>query len=74
MKLSISIDVEVSETIADTIKRGQFSVNRDGTGYKVTAGDIVVPSRKCSVSFQTDKEKEKVIEDESSEVCGSCRN
>ena len=72
MKLSISINVEVSETIADTIKRGQFSVNRDGTGYKVTAGDVVIPSRKCVVKFSTDKEK--VIEDESSEVCGSCRN
>lgn len=72
MKLRISIEVDVSETIADTIKRGHFGVNRDGTGFKITAGDIVVPSRKCAVSFSTDKEK--VIEDESPEVCGSCRN
>ena len=72
MRLIISIEVEVSETIADTIKRGQFGVNRDGTGYKVTAGDIVVPSRKCSVNFSTDKVKEKVIEDESTEVCSTC--
>lgn len=71
MKLTITIEVEASETIVDTLKRGQFSVNRDGTGYKVQAGnDIVIPSRKCNMKFTTDKEK--VVEHESPEVCGSC--
>lgn len=52
MKLRIEIDVEASETIVDTIKRGSFAVNNDGSGHKLKIGDnVTVPNRKCKVKF-----------------------
>lgn len=60
MKLHIDIDVEASETIVDSIKRGSFVVDNDGSGHKIRVGDnIVVPNRKCKVRFdETPKKKE----------------
>lgn len=53
MKLHIEIDVDASETIVDTIKRGNFTIAKDGSGHKIQAGsDIVVPNRKCKVRFE----------------------
>lgn len=52
MKTIIQIEVEASETITDTIKRGTFAVDKDGSGHKITIGDnLVVPSRKCKVTY-----------------------
>ncbi len=52
MKQTITIEVEASETILETIKRGPFVVDNDGSGHKIRVGDnIVVPSRKCKVTY-----------------------
>jgi hypothetical protein len=51
MKLKIEIEIEASETIRDTIKRGPFVVDNDGSGFKIIAGDVIVPRRKCKVKF-----------------------
>lgn len=60
MKLHIEIDVDGSETIVDSIKRGSFVVDNDGSGHKIRVGDtIVVPSRKCKVRFNEVSTKEK---------------
>lgn len=70
MKLLVTIEVDASETIIDTIKRGNFSVDKDGSGHKlVISDDIVVPSRKCLVKYSTQKDEKK---DESAEVCDTC--
>ena len=63
MKLKVTIEIEASETIVGTIKRGSFSVDKDGSGHKLVIGnDVVVPSRKCSIKFLTNKDE---IKDES---------
>ena len=60
MKLHIEIDVDASETIVDSIKRGSFVVDNDGSGHKIRVGDnIVVPNRKCKVRFTDAQKKEK---------------
>jgi hypothetical protein len=60
MKTIIQIEVDASETITDTIKRGTFTVDRDGSGHKITVGDnVVVPSRKCKVTYKNAPTKSK---------------
>ena len=60
MKTIIQIEVEASETITDTIKRGTFAVDKDGSGHKITVGDnLVVPSRKCKVTYKDAPSKPK---------------
>ncbi len=72
MKLSIEIDVDASESIIETIKRGNFSVDKDGSGHKLVVGhDVVVPSRKCSVKYLLNRDENK---DESAEVCDPCHS
>jgi len=57
MKLRIEIEIDASETIVDAVKRGNFNVNKDGSGHKLVVGnEIVVPSRKCSIKFSAKKE------------------
>jgi len=52
MKLKIEIEIEASETIIETIKRGPFVVDNDGSGHKIKVGDnIVVPNRKCKIKY-----------------------
>ena len=51
MKMKIEIEIEASETIRDTIKRGPFIVDNDGSGFKIVAGDIIIHRRKCKVKF-----------------------
>lgn len=72
MKLKVTIEIDASETICDTIKRGNFSVDKDGSGHKLVVGsDVVVPSRKCSIKFSTNKDEVK-DESESTEVSDPC--
>lgn len=70
MKLKVTIEVDASSTIVDSIKRGSFRVDKDGSGHKLLVGsDVVVPSRKCVVSY-ADNEGNK--SNESTEILDTC--
>ena len=63
MKYTITIDIDASDTIIETIRRGSFTVDNDGSGHKIRSGDrVVVPRRKCNVTF-TDNQKPKQRDD-----------
>lgn len=52
MKLRIYVEVEVSKTIAETIKRSGFVLEPDGTGMKVSITNAPsIPKRKTQVRF-----------------------
>jgi hypothetical protein len=52
MKFRVMIDVEVSQTIADTMRRSGFSVCPDGSAMQVKVGNSpAIPKRKTSVSY-----------------------
>jgi len=55
MKLRVVVDVDVSPTIAETIKRGGFTLCQDGSGQSVkVGGSPVIPKRKTKVLFVED--------------------
>lgn len=52
MKLRITIDVEVSQTIADTMQRTGFNVLPDGSAMKIQVPNTpTIPKRKVKVHF-----------------------
>lgn len=58
MKALITIEVDVSESIYSTIKRGTFKVDKDGSGHKLLVGnDVIVTSRECAVHFENNEGK-----------------
>jgi len=63
MKTCITIEIEASESITETLKRGSFKIDKDGSGHKIiVSDDLIIPARKCSVKFKKipKKPKEKV--------------
>lgn len=59
MKLRIVIDVEVSQTMAQTMQRNGFSVCPDGSAMQVKVGNSpAIPRRKTSVKYITDHVEE----------------
>jgi hypothetical protein len=53
MKFRVVVDVDVSQTMADTIKRGGFTLCQDGSGQQVRVGgnNPAIPKRKTAVMF-----------------------
>lgn len=53
MKLRVIVDVDVSPTLAETIKRGGFTLCSDGSGQQVKVGGNQpnVPKRKTNVMY-----------------------
>lgn len=55
MKLRAYVEVEVSATLAETIKRSGFSLEPDGSGMKVKVPHTpTIPKRKTVVRFLDD--------------------
>lgn len=53
MKLHITIDAEVSNTIAETMKRTGFTVLPDGSAMKIQVPNAPsIPKRKVKISFK----------------------
>lgn len=52
MKLRVYVEVDVSKTIAETIKRNGFNVCPDGSAMQVKVPNApVIPGRKTKVVF-----------------------
>lgn len=52
MKLRVIMDVEVSQTMAETIQRTGFSVCPDGSAMQVRVGNSpAIPRRKTAVQY-----------------------
>ena len=52
MKLRMYIEVDVSKSLADTMRRNGFSLERDGSGMKIIVPNSpVIPRRKVKVQF-----------------------
>ena len=59
MKFHIIVEVDVSPTIAETIKRGGFTLCQDGSGQRVqVANSPAIPKRKTKVMFVEEPEKD----------------
>jgi hypothetical protein len=55
MKLRVVVDVDVSKTIAETIKRNGLTVCRDGSSMQVRVPNTpAIPRRKTKVEFVSD--------------------
>jgi len=55
MKLRIVIDVEVSDTIAETMQRTGFLIEPDGSAMKIKIPNTpTIPKRKTKVTFLKD--------------------
>lgn len=55
MKLRVVIDVEVSETMAETIRRTGFKLCPDGSAMQVKVGNSpAIPKRKTKVKIVDD--------------------
>jgi len=53
MKLKISIEVEVSRSMADTMQRSGFTVCPDGSAMQVKVGNSpAIPKRKTKVVYE----------------------
>lgn len=52
MKFKIIIDVEVSPTMAETMRRNGFSVCPDGSAMQIKVGNSpAIPRRKTSIKY-----------------------
>lgn len=52
MKLRVIVDVEVSQTMAETIQRTGFNVCPDGSAMQVRVGNSpAIPRRKTAVQY-----------------------
>lgn len=52
MKLRVIVDVEVSQTMAETIRRNGFSLRPDGSAMQVCVPNSpVIPKRKTHVEY-----------------------
>ena len=52
MKLRVVVDVEVSKTIAETMKRNGFTLCQDGSSMQVQVSHTpAIPRRKTKVKF-----------------------
>lgn len=59
MRLRVVVDVEVSQTMADTIKRTGFKLCTDGSAMQVKVGNSpAIPKRKTQVEFIDDPQVE----------------
>ncbi len=60
MKMTITIEVNLSQTIADTIKRTGFSIEPDGSGMKIVVPNApTIPKRKVTVTYDQKVEHNK---------------
>jgi hypothetical protein len=60
MKLKVTVEVEVSKTMAETMKRNGFVVCPDGTAMQVKIGSApAIPRRKTKVDFVVLPEEKK---------------
>jgi hypothetical protein len=60
MKLRVIVEVDVSQTMAETMQRGGFSVIPDGSAMQVRVGNSpAIPKRKTDVQYIQNPQKEK---------------
>ena len=53
MKLRIYIEVDVSSTLAETIQRNGFNVERDGSGVQIKVSHSpTIPTRKTRIIYE----------------------
>lgn len=71
MKLRIYIEVEVAKTVAETIKRGGFLLEPDGSGMKMTVSNTPsIPKRKTHVRYLDDPPDSLTVAVEASTLVG----
>ncbi len=70
MKLKITIEVEVSKTIAETMKRTGFEACPDGTAMQIKIPNAPpIPKRKTKVTFESVEDSKSV--DKVETACGN---
>lgn len=53
MKIRVVIEVDVADTIAETMQRTGFAVQPDGSAMKIQVPNTpTIPKRKTKISFQ----------------------
>lgn len=56
MKLKVTIEVEVSKSMAETMQRSGFTVCPDGSAMQVKVGNSpAIPKRKTKVIYDSEK-------------------
>jgi hypothetical protein len=65
MKLKITIEVDVSKTIAETMQRNGFSACPDGSAMQIKIPNApAIPKRKTKVVFTTSQEDKQCVDKE----------